>query len=187
MSPAFCSRSARPIACQCCSPIRGSAPLAAVHAGWRGALARIIEKSVGEMRRVFGSRPTDLLAVLGPSIRACCYEVGPEVVDAFTGRFAEGERFFVEPPHGTRARSVEARYPALFLTQTPPGHARRAAAAHLDLVAVAHRQLISAGVSSPRIAVADFCTACRTDLFFSHRREGGQTGRMMAVIGIRAH
>ena len=61
--------------------------VAAVHAGWRGALARIIEKAVGDMRRAFGSDPEELIAALGPSIRACCYEVGEEVVGAFHGSF----------------------------------------------------------------------------------------------------
>ena len=50
--------------------------VAAVHAGWRGALARVIEKAVGDMRRTFGSDPQNLIAALGPSLRVCCYEVG---------------------------------------------------------------------------------------------------------------
>lgn len=158
--------------------------VAAVHAGWRGALERIVEKSVGEMRRAFGSRPQDLLAAIGPSIRACCYEVGPEVVDAFRGRFPESKLFFrpLPPDHATRARA--GRYP--LLTAHPPGHGPdHAPAAHLDLVAVARSQLESAGLQPSRIEVADYCTACRTDLFYSFRKEGARAGRMMAVIGIK--
>ncbi len=76
--------------------------------------------------------------------------------------------------------------PLLFLSPRPPGPgARTAPAVHLDLVAVARDQLRSAGLLPSNIQVAEFCTACRTDLFFSHRREGSLTGRMMAVIGIR--
>jgi copper oxidase (laccase) domain-containing protein len=53
----------------------------------------------------------------------------------------------------------------------PPGHApEHAAAARLDLIAVARHQLASAGVMPANVLVADYCTACRTDLFFSHRR-----------------
>jgi copper oxidase (laccase) domain-containing protein len=55
----------------------------------------------------------------------------------------------------------------------------------LDLVTVARDELGRAGVSAGKIQVADFCTSCRTDLFFSHRKEGSGTGRMMAVIGVR--
>ncbi|HEV2495671.1 MAG TPA: peptidoglycan editing factor PgeF [Terriglobia bacterium] len=158
--------------------------VAAVHAGWRGALERIIEKSVGEMRRTFDSRPQDLLAAIGPGIRVCCYEIGPEVVDAFRGRFADSDGFFRTPPPDDAARARAERYPTL--SAHPPGHGPdHAPAAHLDLVAVARRQLIAAGMQPSKIQVADFCTACRTDLFYSFRKEGARAGRTMAVVGIK--
>jgi YfiH family protein len=157
--------------------------VAAAHAGWRGALTRLVEKTVGEMRREFGSRPRDILAAVGPSIRACCYEVGEEVHDAFSSRFAKPERFFRKP---TQPSSTAERYPLGFLAAEPPGHGTAdAPRVHLDLAAVARAQLEDAGVPLANIDVAEFCTACRTDLFFSHRREGSRTGRLMAVIGIR--
>jgi YfiH family protein len=160
--------------------------VSAVHAGWRGALAGIVEKTVGEMVRIFGSNPNDLVAALGPSIRACCYEVGDEVVNAFCGRYANGEDFFREAPRDKAQSAIAERYPLLFLSQQPPGHGPDSVAKkHLDLVAVARHQLRRAGLNSAKIQAADFCTACRTELFFSHRREGSGTGRMMAVIGIR--
>jgi copper oxidase (laccase) domain-containing protein len=138
------------------------------------------------MRAVFGSDPHQLLAALGPGIRACCYQVGEEVVAAFCGRFAQGETFFREALRENPSASFTARHPQLFLSGQPPGHLTRPAPApHLDLVAVAEAQLCSAGLRPSNIQVADFCTACRTDLFFSHRREGKGTGRMMGVIGIR--
>jgi hypothetical protein len=158
--------------------------VAAVHAGWRGVLHRVIEKVVGEMRRIFGSRPEQLLAALGPSIRACCYEVGEEVVDAFQGCFQRADRFFrrVSRAAGT---SGEDRAPS-FLDPQPPGQRFRAESAmHLDLVAAARAQLGEAGLRARHVSVADFCTACRTDLFYSQRKEGSRTGRTMAVIGIR--
>ena len=157
--------------------------IAAVHAGWRGALARVIEKAVGDMRRAYGSDPQELTAALGPSIRACCYEVGEEVVDAFHGSFADADAFFgalPAPPEAT------ARVAAPFLSAYPPGHSpEHVSAARLDLTVVARHQLLAAGVKPPNILAAEYCTACRTDLFFSHRREGGRTGRQIAVIGIR--
>jgi hypothetical protein len=160
--------------------------VAAIHAGWRSALGRIIEKTVGLMRAVFGSDPRHLLAALGPSIRACCYEVGEEVVAAFCGRFAQGEQFFRQAPRENPSAGLTARHPQRFLSGQPPGHLTRPApAAHLDLVAVAQDQLRSAGLRPRQIQVARFCTACRTDLFFSHRKEGKNTGRTMAAIGIR--
>jgi YfiH family protein len=156
--------------------------VAAVHAGWRGLLQRIAEKAVGEMQRAFHSRPEELRAAIGPSIRACCYEVGQEVVEAYRGRFTRSEGYFTAPPAGDAANA--SRYPLLFLSARPPGQGPDgAAAARLDLVAVTRDQLQNVGLRSRYICVADFCTACRTDLFFSHRKEG-LTGRMMAVVGV---
>ncbi|MBZ5668950.1 MAG: peptidoglycan editing factor PgeF [Acidobacteriia bacterium] len=158
--------------------------VAAVHAGWRGALARVIEKAVGDMHRVFGSHPGQLMAALGPSIRACCYEVGEEVVEAFHGQFVRADQFFRTPPHRPEAATQRRSIP--FLGAYPPGHApQQGPAAHLDLVAVALDQLARAGVKLSNALIADYCTACRTDLFFSHRKEGERTGRQMAVVGIR--
>jgi YfiH family protein len=158
--------------------------VAAVHAGWRGALARVIEKAVGDMRRAFDSDPQKLIAALGPSIRACCYEVGEEVVEAFHGTFANADAFFQKLPN--RPDAATDRHSILFLSAYPPGHApEHVPAARLDLTAVARHELESAGVKPANIQVADYCTACHTDLFFSHRREGGSTGRQAAAIGMR--
>jgi YfiH family protein len=160
--------------------------VAAIHAGWRGALAGIVEIAVGEMIRIFNSNPNDLLAAIGPSIRACCYEVGDEVVNAFCGRYPKDEDYFRAAPHDKVEAEIARRYPLLFLSKQPPGHGPDAVPTlHLDLVAVASDEFGRAGVSAGKIQVADFCTSCRTDLFFSHRKEGSGTGRMMAVIGVR--
>jgi YfiH family protein len=173
-----------------CLPILLADPrrraVAAVHAGWRGTLARIVQKTVGVMRQVFGTDPQDLRAAVGPGIRACCYEVSEDVVSAFCGRFPRGEMYFRDLPPRNPSEALAEKYPLLFLSQQPPGHLEdRLPAAHLDLAAAAKDQLVDAGLRAASIHVADFCTACRTDLFFSHRREGARTGRMMAVIGIR--
>ncbi|HLY63523.1 MAG TPA: peptidoglycan editing factor PgeF [Terriglobia bacterium] len=173
-----------------CMPVLLADPkrraVAAIHAGWRGALAGVVEKTVGEMVRIFGSRPADLLAAVGPSIRACCYQVGDEVVNAFCGRYPNGEDFFLPAPQDKVQDEISRRYPLLFLSKQPPGRGPDSVPSlHLDLPAVARYQLRRAGLANSKIQVVDFCTACRTDLFFSHRKEGGRTGRMMAVIGIR--
>lgn len=159
--------------------------VAAVHAGWRGALARVLEKTVGELRRLFSSRPGELVAALGPGIGACCYEVGPEVVDAFRSGFAEGDKFFRCPSPGREDELLRLRHPSLSRTQAPPGHAPRHARLRLDLVAVARDQLRAAGLRSSAIHASGYCTACLADLFFSYRRERSRASRMMAAIGIR--
>jgi YfiH family protein len=174
-----------------CVPIlmvdRKRRAVAAVHAGWRGALHRIVEKASGEMCRMFNSRPENLLAAVGPSIRKCCYEVGPEVADAFCGVFPTGEEFFHKVAAAPEELRMALRYQTLFMLQAPPGHRMEDtfSRVHLDLAAVVRYQLEHAGVPASQTYVADYCTACRTDLFYSFRKEGALAGRMMAMIGMR--
>lgn len=151
------------------------------HAGWRGTAKRIVEKGVGEMHRWFGSDPRDLKAAIGPGIRGCCYEVGPEVQSAFEAQFSYGIELFRE----TKERSeIHEKYPLLFLTARAPGHSELPKKIFLDLAEANRRQLIAAGVRSKNISDLGLCTHCKQDLFFSHRREKGVTGRMMAAVGI---
>jgi YfiH family protein len=127
-----------------------------VHAGWKGTLAKIAAATMRAMTERYGSRPSDVLAGIGPSIGPCHYEVGPEVVA------------------GTRA-AFGAEADAL-LTRTN-GHC------HLDLWAANAHALREVGVEC--IEQSEICTACRTDEFFSHRGEKGRTGRFGALIGLR--
>jgi YfiH family protein len=152
------------------------------HAGWRGTLARIVEKGVGEMRRQFGSDPADLVAAIGPCIHACCYEVSDDFPDKFRAQFEYADSLFEEV---FDSNSLHLKYPLLFLNQRAPGHGDAASKLHLNLVEANRRQLLDAGLAEKNIWVSDLCTSCRTDLLFSHRAEFGQTGRMMAAIGIR--
>jgi polyphenol oxidase len=152
------------------------------HAGWRGTLKRIVEKGVGEMRRYFGTRPRDLSAAIGPGIRGCCYEVGPEVQSKFESQFEYARELFRETKE---TNEIHERYPLLFLTARAPGHSELPKKIYLDLAEANRRQLAAAGVARKNISDLGLCTSCRTDLFFSHRAENGKTGRMMAVVGIR--
>ena len=154
----------------------------AFHAGWRGTAARIVEKGIGEMQRQFGCVPRDLRAVIGPCIRRCCYQVGAEVRAEFESQFSYADELFEEV---FDADALHVRYPLLFLNQRAPGHGDLGPEIHLDLVGANMRQLQDAGIREEHINVIDGCTACDTTRFFSHRAEFGQTGRMMAVIGIR--
>lgn len=168
-----------------CIPILLADPkrraVAAIHAGWRGTLACIAAKTVGRMQMAFGSRPEDLLAALGPGIRQCCYEVGPEVVKEFSAQFPEARDWFDGPFDAMS--SGEDPNPLPWLSMMPPGREPPPPRCHFDLFAANTAILAAAGVKSKNISSLDLCTACRTDLLFSYRREG-RTGRMMAVIGI---
>lgn len=152
------------------------------HAGWRGTVKRIVEKGVGEMRKHFGSDPAQLRAAIGPGIRNCCYQVGPEVKDTFQAQFAYGSELFRE----TKERNeIHERYPLLFLTARAPGHSELPKKIFLDLAEANRRQLLAAGVPAKNISDIGMCTSCKPELFFSHRAEKGKTGRMMAVVGIK--
>ena len=161
--------------------------VAAFHAGWRGTLARIVERGVGTMRLRYGSRPQDLLAVIGPSIGPCCYSVGEEVRYQFDSQFAYAPQLFSEVYDSDPVRD---KYPLLFLTARAPGHSNIGPQIHLDLWQANRRQLLDAGIPAKRITVIGECTACSGlgtatgRKYFSHRAESGFTGRMLAVVGI---
>ncbi|HKG60972.1 MAG TPA: peptidoglycan editing factor PgeF [Pyrinomonadaceae bacterium] len=132
---------------------------AAVHAGWRGTLATAVIVGVERLAKEYDVRPEDLRVAIGASAGPCCYEVGSEVIEAFSSKFVDGEKLF---------------------TPTREGHAT------VDLLKANRDQLISIGVKPERIHIAPICTMCRTDLFFSYRKEKsvhGKVGRLMAVIG----
>ena len=78
--------------------------IAAIHAGWRGTLARIAAKTIGKMQMHFGTNPRDLLAAIGPSIGPCCYEVGTEVATQFLSQFADAPCLLRRIPHRRRAQ-----------------------------------------------------------------------------------
>src|ERR1044072_6803760 len=123
---------------------------AAVHAGWRGTLAGIGVVAVKRLEHEYGARPKHLRVAIGASAGPCCYEVGKEVIDAFTEKFADAQNLF---------------------TSTRVGHAL------IDLLRSNEDQLVSVGVERERIHTAPICTMCRTDLFFSYRREKSVNGK----------
>ena len=134
------------------------------------------------MRRWFGTDPRNLTAAIGPGVHSCCYEVGPEVRDAFESQFAYADKLFRETKESDNIRE---RYPLLFLTARAPGHSDLPKKLFVDLVEANKRQLLDAGVSAKKIHASPLCTVCRPDLLFSYRAERGATGRMLAVAGIR--
>ena len=161
--------------------------VAAFHAGWRGTLARIVERGIGAMRLRYGSRPEDLVAAIGPSIGPCCYSVGEEVRFEFESQFAYARELFGEIFDSDPVRD---KYPLLFLTARAPGHSNIGPQIHLNLWQANRRQLLDAGIPARHITVIGECTACAGlgtvagRKYFSHRAESGFTGRMMAVIGV---
>ncbi len=134
-------------------PVRAAA--AAVHAGWRSTAKRIAARAIEAMTAAYGTDPGDCRVAVGPGIRGCCYEVDSPVTDLMAKALSTWQ------DHAVTTRS---------------GHVR------LDLAGVNRSILVSAGVHPDRVADVGLCTACRTDLFFSHRAEKPRTGRMMNLI-----
>jgi YfiH family protein len=153
--------------------------IAAIHAGWRGTLARIVAKTIGKMQMHFGTNPRDLLAAIGPSIGPSCYEVGTEVATQFLSQFADAPGYFDE------FRTGDEPNPIQWLNMMPPGHQPSPKGVLLDLRKANRSQLLAAGLRPQNIHTIDLCTACRPDLLFSYRKEGPASGRLMSVIALR--
>ncbi len=153
--------------------------IAAIHAGWRGTLARIAAKTIGTMQMHFATNPRDLLAAIGPCIGPCCYEVGTEVATQFLSQFSDAPTYFDE------FRTGDEPNPVQWLNMMPPGHQPPPKGVLLDLRKANRSQLLAAGLRPQNIHTIDLCTACRPDLLFSYRKEGPHTGRLMSVIALR--
>lgn len=128
---------------------------AAVHAGWRGTRAHIARRAV-EALAAAGASPARVVAAVGPAIGRCCYEVSPELAEIFAADPLSGGEGCVLRPTGKNPR--------------------------LDLPRANAAQLVAAGLAPDRVEVLDRCTSCEPDLFFSHRRDQGRTGRHLALI-----
>jgi YfiH family protein len=131
--------------------------VAAVHAGWRGTVSRIAGQTIQKMVETFGCDPSHIVAGIGPSIHIHAYEVGPEVVDAVKAGF----------PNST----------ALLKPSLNEGKA------YFDLWEANQQVLLESGIAEENIELMGLCSFEHADLFFSARREGVITGRM--VSGIR--
>ncbi|MGB2898747.1 MAG: peptidoglycan editing factor PgeF [Candidatus Acidiferrum sp.] len=153
--------------------------VAAIHAGWRGTLARIVVKAIGQMQMHFKTKPADLLAAIGPAIGGCCYEVGTEVAIQFHSQFADAPGWFDEFRTGDESNPIQ------WLNMMPPGHQPPPKNVLLDLKKANRAQLLAAGLRPQNIFVSDLCTACHPDLLFSYRRQGPHSGRLLSVIGLR--
>jgi len=149
-----------------CVPLYFLAPesgaIGLAHAGWKGTVQRIAEEMVQAITERTGTKPNQLLTAIGPSIGGCCYEVDERIMEQVRDKIRDWES-------AVRPAEQEDRW-------------------MLDLRRLNRLVLLEAGVEASHILMTDWCTSCRTDLFFSHRkeaREKGTTGRMASYIGWR--
>jgi polyphenol oxidase len=131
--------------------------VAAIHAGWRGAVAGIVPKTIGLMQSRFGSDPGRLRVSIGPSAGVCCYEVDEPVLERLREAL-QGWEQVVEDRRGGRAR--------------------------LNLKQLIREQARESGALEEHVTAVNLCTICHDDLFFSYRREGKVVGTMVSAIGL---
>jgi YfiH family protein len=141
------------------------------HAGWRGTVAGIAAATIRRMHAVFDTFPRDIIACIGPSIGPCCYEVGDEVISAVAEFLPDYTDEVLVEPDMASAGSFRASV--------------NAGRKHFDLWRANELILADAGVPEQQIEIARLCTACHTDLFYSHRAEKGVTGRFGGVMMLR--
>ncbi|HUK99876.1 MAG TPA: peptidoglycan editing factor PgeF [Nitrospirota bacterium] len=131
--------------------------VAAIHAGWRSTVKKIVQKTVLRMKESFNTDPRELIAAIGPAIGPECYEIDEPVME--------------------RVRSV---FPFWQELTAPRSRGRWS----LNLVMTNMKELLNNGLQEENIHALDMCTSCRNDLFYSFRAEG-RTGRMLSAIGLK--
>lgn len=126
------------------------------HAGWRGTIGRIAEKTVQAMEKEFGSKPENIESYIGVSICKDCYTVGGEVA----------EIFMKEYPEATSQSSEQ----------------KKDGTCQLDLWQVNRIILEQAGVKPENIVIGGVCTKCHSDVLYSHRVQGNDRGSLVGFL-----
>ena len=144
-----------------CVPILLADPIkrivALAHAGWKGTLLRVVQKTVGQMQEIYHCSPQDILAAIGPAISGDNYQVDNRVLSEFRLIFKDWEEFSIA--------IGKERY-------------------KLNLPLANSMQLAAMGIPVQQISMSGFCTYRDNELFFSYRKDGGKTGRMASIISI---
>ncbi|WP_231597427.1 peptidoglycan editing factor PgeF [Bacillus sp. SA1-12] len=145
-----------------CVPLYFIAPekhlIGLAHAGWKGTVNDIGGKMVRKWIDEEDADPLDIKVAIGPAIGECCYIVDDKVISAIN-------------------KTVVGKYPSVY-------HSVSDGQYKLDLKQLNKYLLLESGVKEENITISQQCTSCEKDLYFSHRRDGGKTGRMLSFIGI---
>lgn len=130
--------------------------VAAIHSGWKGTVQNVVTHAIAKLRDIVGGELA-LAAAIGPHIETCCFEVGDDVAAELAACSSAGES------------AVDRSF-------TKP---------HVDLRSIIEAQLLSAGVRRDKIEQVRGCTVCDAENFFSYRRDGAKSGRLLAAIVAR--
>ena len=129
-----------------------------VHAGWRGTYEQISMKTIEKMQELYNSKPENLVCIIGPSIGPCCYEVSKDLIDKFVDRFEK-----------TTDNIYESHDESVFL----------------NLWSVNKSILKNSGVKEENIHDMNLCTSCRSDEFYSYRKDDKTLGRIGTILEIK--
>ena len=132
--------------------------IADIHAGWRGTYAEIVVKTIKSMLNNFGSNPEDIVAIIGPAIGPCCYEVSEDLVDKFNTIVTNKDfKFYI---------IKEDRF-------------------HIDLTKINSYLLEKCGVKKENIHNLNICTSCQNDKFYSYRKDNKTDKRIGTIVQIK--
>ena len=132
---------------------------ATLHAGWRGLVGRIATKGIAMMKEKYGSNPSELLCAVGPAISTEIYEVGDELKPQFADAGFPIEEIFIDRTDWAKS--------------------------HLDLKAAIKYELLDNGIAEQNIEISDICTFRNSDMFFSARKLGINSGRIFSGVMLK--
>lgn len=128
------------------------------HSGWKGTVKNIAKNTINEMKRVFGSEPSDLIVGIAPSIARCCFQVGGDVVQVFRESLPFCDKYIYDD-------IIDKKY-------------------KIDLQSIIKQSIINTGVLEKNIEISGICTMCESDTFFSHRKMGNERGSLAGIISL---
>jgi YfiH family protein len=123
--------------------------IAVIHAGWKGTVKKLAQKTALKMQELYGSNLANMRVGIAPAAGSCCYEIGTEVETQFLAAFPNEKEIIL-------ARNDKK---------------------YLDLAEANRIQLLEIGLQKENIEMCGICTICEHETFFSYRKEGGKTGR----------
>lgn len=139
-----------------CDPVRRV--IGAVHAGWRGTAMGIVERAVEKMVALYGCRPADMVAAIGPGISRCCFETGEDVPNAMTAALGAAALPYI-------SAGAEGKF-------------------KVDLKGINTLRLNRSDILSTNIDISGDCTLCKPDKYWSHRYTKGERGSQAALISL---
>lgn len=137
--------------------------IANVHSGWRGTVDKIVVNTLEIMTEEYGCESENILAYISPSIGKCCFEVEKDVVDLFSTRYSNLNKYL---SFGDLVNGKQKYF--------------------IDTLAINHDNLLSCGLLQQNIELSGICTKCNSDEIHSYRADKEMSGRNISMICMKA-